>query len=196
MKAVLLLFFIGCTLATQAQVEIKTHVLYYAFALGAGIGVSPTFENADVGIGSMLAFNLHKNKALASLAYRATGELEFLGRRIPAHTMSSLELLYGRQLVAKKWKISLNSGVSLVGNLLRGVYLNSEGGLFSPQHYERYKFYTIGLPISAKFFRPGKSNSGIGFETYVNINKMNVFYGVNIYAEIFKNKFRKKGEKK
>lgn len=192
MKTFLFFFFTSLSFFTKAQNDLKINELFYSFSLGAGIGSSSNFEYSDIGISGMLDFNLQKNKSIATLGYRGTGEFEILGADIPAITMSSFDLLYGRELVSKKIKVSLNAGLALVGDLERGNYLYSDPGFFGSSHYEKIKNHAIGFPISTKIIFGNRKLFNIGLEAYVNINKLNTFYGLNLCGFFKKYKFHKK----
>lgn len=165
-------------LFTQAQNEEKSDEIFYSIIVGAGIGKSPNFEGGRNGIGGMIEFNLKKNKSIASLGYRGTGEFNILGRGQIKRTMTSLDLMYGRLLYNNKQNISINIGIGWVGSLEK-VPGSSNGSWFGPGNYERLKFYSIGLPISSKIFLYMSKHFGVSVEGYININKLNTFYGIN-----------------
>ena len=190
MKISILLFLLSSFLFTQAQNNLRNNDLLYSFSIGAGIGKSPNFELSKIGIGGMIEFNLQKNKSLATIGYRGTGEFQFLAPSKPAVTMTSIDLLYGRVLSDKKINVSINTGIGLVGNLERGKFLYSDPGLFGASHYQKVRSFTVGLPISSKALISLSKHFGLGLEGYININSKNTFYGLNLCATFKKYKFR------
>ncbi|MEO5942801.1 MAG: hypothetical protein ABIP30_15515 [Ferruginibacter sp.] len=189
MKILILLFLLCSLLFTQAQTKTGSNDLFYSITIGAGIGRSPDFELSKIGIGGIIDFSLQKNKSLATIGYRGTGEFQFLAPSSPAVTMTSIDLLYGRWLTDKKVSVSINTGIGLVGSLRRGQLLYVEPGLFGAAHYEKLRSFTIGLPISLKTMRSISKHVAIGLESYVNINTINTFYGLNLCLTFKKYKF-------
>ena len=190
-KSILFLFLLFTSFYIQAQNELKNNDLFYSLSIGAGIGKSPNFEDGNYGIGGMMDFTLQKNKSLATIGYRGTGELGVLNSANPSRTMSSIDLLYGRLLSDKKLIISIQTGVGLVGSLERGEFLYSDG-FWGTTYYERMTSYTIGLPISSKALISLSKHFALGLEGYLNINDKNTFYGLNLSASFKKYKFNKK----
>ena len=189
MKISILLFLLFSFLFTEAQNDFKTNDLFYSISIGAGIGKSPNFEFSQIGIGGMIDFNLQKNKSLATIGYRGTGEFQFLAASLPSVTMTSIDLLYGRVLTDRKINVSINTGVGLVGSLERGNLLYVDPGLFGTAHYEKVRSFTVGLPISSKALISLSRHFGLGLEGYININSKNTFYGLNVCAMFKKYKF-------
>lgn len=194
MKILLLLILSGSCLYTNAQNDLKNDVLYYSFSVGAGIGHSNIFETGDIGIGAMLDFNLQKNKSIVTLGYHATGEFVILGKQTPAHSMSSLDIMYGHELGNKKISFILNGGLGLTAILLRGEKLYSEPRIFSPTHYAKIRRFTPGLPISLKISKTNRKHFIFGLEAYVNFNKYSTFYGFNLCGMFKKYEFGKKNK--
>lgn len=190
MKKSILLFLLCSSLFTRAQNDLRSDDLFYSISIGAGIGKSPNFEYGNYGIGGMFDFTLQKNKSLATIGYRGTGEFEILAPTYPARTMTSIELLYGRELTNKKLIISIHAGIGFVGNLERGEFLYYGPGFFSSAHYKKIRSYTVGLPISSKVLIPLSNHFGLGLEGYININSENTFYGLNLCASFKKYKFK------
>ena len=138
---------------------------------------------------------LQKNKSLATIGYRGTGEFQILASPSPARTMTSIDLLYGRLLTDNKLIISIHTGIGLVGNLERGLFLYSGPGFFSRSYYEKIRMHTIGLPVSSKAFIPLAKHFAVGLEGYLNINSQNTFYGLNISTSFNKYALNKKKKK-
>ena len=189
MKTSILLFLLVSFFLTQAQNNLRNNDLLYSISIGAGIGKSPNFEDGKYGIGGMVEFNLQKNKSIATIGFRGTGEFQILGLTLPSRTMTSLDLLFGQLLVDKKLSVSINTGIGIVGNLERGDLLYAEPGLFGSVHYKKIKSYTVGLPISSKVLISLSKHFGLGLEGYININNKNTFYGLNLSASFKKYKF-------
>ena len=189
MKISIIFFLLFSFLFTQAQNEKNSADIFYSIIVGVGIGKSPNFEDGRNGIGGMVEFNLKKNQSIASLGYRGTGEFSIWGKGQVHRTMTSLDLSYGRAFEFDKSNISVSVGVGWVGNLEK-VPGQSTGGWFGSTNYERLKFYTIGLPISTKLFLYMSKHSGVSIEGYVNINKWNTFYGINLCPTFNNNKFK------
>ena len=192
MKKAILLFLLFTSSNTQAQNNPKNKELFYSISIGAGTGKSPNFEDGNYGIGGMFDFTLQKNKSMAILGYRGTGEFQVLAPRHPARTMTSIDVLYGRLLTDNKLIISVHTGVGLVGNLERGAFLYYGPGFFSSSYYEKVRSHTLGLPISSKVLVSVSKHFGLGLEGYININSENTFCGLNVCASFKKYKFNKK----
>lgn len=167
----------------------ETIEVFYSISIGAGIGKSPNIENGKYGIGGLLDFTLQKNKSLASIGFRGTGEFELLAPNYPSNTMTSIDLLYGKLLTNKKVTVSIHTGIGLVGSLERGKFLYSDPGLFGASHYEKVRSFTVGLPVSSKALISLSKHFGLGLEGYININSKNTFYGLNLCATFKKYKF-------
>lgn len=195
MKTSILFLLLGSCLITQAQSDRRDNDLFYSITAGAGIGHSPNFEESTNGPGAMLGFSLHKNKSMATMGYRATGEAQLLSPATPAHTMSSLELSYGRMLTDKKLSISLNAGIAMVQRLERGEFLYADPGFFAARYYEKVKSFTLGVPISLKTLLCLTKHFGLGVEGYYNINRLDNFYGLNLVASFGKYQFIRKKAK-
>lgn len=82
MKISILLFLLCSSLFIQAQNDLSSNDVFYSISIGAGIGKSPNIENGKYGIGGLLDFTLQKNKSLASIGFRGTGEFELLAPTI------------------------------------------------------------------------------------------------------------------
>lgn len=137
----------------------------------------------------MIDFSLQRNKSIATLGFRGTGEFQFWRSTLPARTMTSVDLLYGRVLVDKKLYVSLVGGIGLVGGLERGRFLYADPGFLGSTHYEKLRSYTVGLPISSKVLISLSKHFGLGLEGYININGIHTFYGLNLCASFKKYKF-------
>ena len=195
MKISFLLFLLFTSLLAQAQNDLRNNDLFYSISIGAGIGKSPNFEDGNYGIGGMMDVTLQKNKSLATIGYRGTGELGVMASSSPLRTMTSIDLLYGRLLTDNKLIITIHTGIGLVGNLERGLFLYSGSGFLSRSYYEKIKMHTVGLPVSSKALIPLAKHFALGLEGYLNINNQNTFYGVNISASFNKYALNKKEKK-
>ncbi len=102
--------------------------LYYRLTLGAGIGSGYPLQQDDFGIGGTVEFALQKQKAVYSLGIRGVQEFEILGVSLPAKSISSIDLTYGKTLKRKSLYASISAGAGWVTSVQRGKFLSSSGG--------------------------------------------------------------------
>ncbi len=165
---------------SKAQDSLRMHKkLNYRLTIGAGFGSGYPSQEENDGISVTGEFAIQREKNVYALGIRSVFEFDLLSTSYPNNSISSIDITYGKVLINGKFFSSISAGIGFIEGIERGKYLSRDGtGWFAPRYYEKIRFYTIGIPITAKMFWVPLRFYGIGLELYANINK-NPFYEIN-----------------
>ena len=147
-----------------------------------GIGISPNISKEYAGPAAGFVLSGQFDQNICSV--RALGATEFyMVGPSPYEHVYDISLLYGRCCKSDMFFLSLETGLSKVGGLNRGVKIIHEGA--EGDVYERRYFNTIGLPFAMQTFI---MTPYIGFGAYVfaNVNNKNSYAGFLICFQIGK----------
>lgn len=165
---------------SKAQDSFRKHKkLNYRLTIGAGFGSGYPSQEENDGISVTAEFAIQREKNVYALGLRSVFEFDFLSTSYPNNSISSIDITYGKVLINGKFFSSISAGIGFIEGIEKGKFLSTDGtGWFAPHYYEKIRFYTIGIPITAKMFWVPLRFYGIGLELYVNINIKNTFYGI------------------
>lgn len=165
----------------------------YRVSLNMGIGKGYPQTPDEGGIGGGLSLGIQEKKRIYEFGVRAVGEFDLFNSYNVDNTVQSVDVTFGKFIERKYFFGSINAGIGLVTVIQRGLFISSEGGLFGSSNYERLKHNVIGMPISMKILC-SDNGYAIGIEIFVNVNKSNTFFGINLCNQIgnFRNGKQKK----
>ena len=156
------------------------HDLYVWSTIGLGVSPNISKEYAGPAAGFVLSGQFAQN----IFSVRALGAAEFyMEGPSPSEHVYDISLLYGRCYKSDMFFLSLETGLSKVGGLNRGVKISDDGA--EGDVYERCYFNTIGVPFAMQAFI---MTPYIGFGAYVfaNVNNKNSYAGFLICLQVGK----------
>jgi len=136
---------------------------------------------SNQGLATGLNFSIQKQQHLFMLRAIHNLEFEILGSD-PAETVWDIGILYGRRLQSQYGYIVFAGGVSLVGGINRGSFIENKGW-FSQRHNE-IPFTSVGLPVACQFVLTPFRYIGLGLHIFGNLNFEKSFAGFLITLEL------------
>ena len=149
---------------------------WFNIGLGAGfVGGGFGSNNADKpGAPSFgMSFSTQKKRGLVSIRFIYNKELIFLKIK-PLETAWDLGVLYGKIARKSFGFVSISGGVSCVGGVRRGSFINLGEYTF---HYEKQPFITLGIPLESQLFWTPSPYIGFGIYGFANFNPEKSFFG-------------------
>lgn len=188
---------LGCTMKKLRLLLLAFLVYLPSFAndFDAEVSAEPlrqdtaahTWINAGLGtsIAYPLAFNIglnyQRNRNMWTFRFLVTDEMDLINQS-SSESVWDTGLLYGHVFSHNNYQFSLSAGLSFVGGLKRGIYLDNEdswGGYFPMKHRA-----TIGIPFESHWTYLLSNNVGIGIATLGNLNLDKSFLGVMLNLQI------------
>ena len=163
-----------------AQDSAKSNGTTYRVSMNMGVGKGYPQTPNEGGIGGGLSLGIQQKKRIYEFGIRAVGEFDLFNSYNVDNTIQSVDVTFGKFIERKYFFCSINAGVGLVTSTERGLFISSEGGLFGTSDYERLRHTVIGMPISAKILLVSNNVYALGIEVFVNLNKTNTFFGINL----------------
>jgi hypothetical protein len=153
--------------------------LYVKITLGAGIGSGYPKQNNSSGLAGLGELVINKGEKLITVGTRGISEVQLFNNI--SNSLSTAEITFGRLFQTYKFFFTTNLGISYITFLEQGAVIpNLSPGINFGTDYEKINYYSIGFPISIKFFPIRKKKTGLLLELFGNFNNKIDFGGINI----------------
>lgn len=143
--------------------------------LNAGLGGS------SFGVSTGLCFSYQTKGMFTSFRYVYNEEFNILGPS-PSESVGDFGVLFGIHTKASYGLASISGGISIVGGVRRGKFINSS--VWFSSKYEELNFITVGVPIEGQLFWTPFPYLGFGIYTFADLNKERSFAGALLCLQL------------
>jgi len=143
-------------------------------------GVTLAGGAATHGLSGYVSFTNDMKKGTLKIRYSCQTEMNILGPN-PQEKVWDIGVMLGASRKSLLTRMSLSTGLALVGGVRRGEFLSSNGWFSS--EYERLTFFTVGIPVESHFVWALSKKFGLGLILYANLNLEESFVGMAISLE-------------
>jgi hypothetical protein len=120
-----------------------------------------------------ISFTAQKGKELVSIRYVFNEEIVFLKIK-PLETVWDFGALYGRIARTSFGFASIAGGLSCIGGVRRGSFINLGDYSFN---YEKQSFISFGIPLESQLFLTPSPFISFGIYGFANLNPEKSFFG-------------------